>query len=329
VWFRKRVDELAIRWLTQRLPYYERRVRNDREALLRHLRPGDGLRVDGDTRISRFVKYLTQSCWSHSARCIGDALLRRGGALAGALRQQFGEERAGQLLVEALPGGVVAEPVTKYLAFNLRILRPHRLRPEHLEEVLEAAISAIGLGYDLGNVLALLRYLFPVKIVPNRLRGSALRFSGIAGSEVICSSLLGHIFQQVHFPILPTVEYPPGLPAPAPAPRRGGLRRFFGRGSALRRESPLYSGLFKSRPVTLLTPRDFDLSPYFEVIKFNFIAGGNFDYRKIRWMDAGAGPPEEAPEALPALSAGGAEAQPAAQPQPAQSAPAPAAREAQ
>ena len=305
VWLRKRVDEFAIRWLTKRLPYYERRVQNDRESLLRHLRPGDVLLVDGDTRISQFVKYLTQSCWSHSALYIGDALLRRGGALAGALRQRFGGE-AGQLLVEALPGGVVAEPVAKYLPFNLRILRPHRLRPEHLEEVLETAIAAIGLGYDLGNVLALLRYLFPVKIVPNRLRGSALRFGGIAGSEVICSSLLGHIFQQVNFPILPTVEYPPGL-APAP-PRRGGLRRFFGRGGPLRRESPLYSGLFKSRPVTLLTPRDFDLSPYFEVIKFNFIAGGDFDYRKIRWIDAGAEAP--APP-LPALSAGEAEAQPA------------------
>lgn len=311
MWLRKRVDEFAIRWLTRRLPYYERRVQNDRESLLRHLRPGDVLLVDGDTRISQFVKYLTQSCWSHSALYIGDALLRRGGALAEELRQRFGGG-AGQLLVEALPGGVVAEPVTKYLPFNLRILRPHRLRPEHLEEVLDTAIAAIGLGYDLGNVLALLRYLFPVKIVPNRLRGSALRFGGIAGSEVICSSLLGHIFQQVHFPILPTVEYPPG--APAPAPRRGGLRRFFGRGGARRRESPLYSGLFKSRPVTLLTPRDFDLSPYFEVIKFNFIAGGDFDYRKIRWIDTGAEALEAParPEALPALSAGEADA--AAQP---------------
>lgn len=322
MWLRKRVDEFAIRWLTRRLPYYERRVQNDRESLLRHLRPGDVLLVDGDTRISQFVKYLTQSCWSHSALYIGDALLRRGGALAEELRQRFGGG-AGQLLVEALPGGVVAEPVAKYLPFNLRILRPHRLRPEHLEEVLETAIAAIGLGYDLGNVLALLRYLFPVKIVPNRLRGSALRFGGIAGSEVICSSLLGHIFQQVHFPILPTVEYPPGA---APAPRRGGLRRFFGRGGPLRRESPLYSGLFKSRPVTLLTPRDFDLSPYFEVIKFNFIAGGDFDYRKIRWIDTGAEPHAPAlPETLPAPGGGEAEAAAQAPPQPAQ----PAVQEAQ
>jgi len=46
------------------------------------------------------------------------------------------------------------------------------------------------------------------------------------------------------------------------------------------------------------------------VIKFNFIAGGDFDYRKIRWIDAGA----EAPPPLPALSAGEAETPPAPAP---------------
>jgi hypothetical protein len=33
----------------------------------------------------------------------------------------------------------------------------------------------------------------------------------------------------------------------------------------------------------LITPRDFDLSPYFDIIKFNHLAGGKFDYRRIEW----------------------------------------------
>jgi hypothetical protein len=37
------------------------------------------------------------------------------------------------------------------------------------------------------------------------------------------------------------------------------------------------------RHPTLLTPRDFDLSPYFEVVKFNVIASGAFDYERIHW----------------------------------------------
>ena len=39
---------------------------------------------------------------------------------------------------------------------------------------------------------------------------------------------------------------------------------------------------------SLVTPRDFDLSPYFEVIKFNLIAGARFDYRRIVWADTEA-----------------------------------------
>jgi hypothetical protein len=39
------------------------------------------------------------------------------------------------------------------------------------------------------------------------------------------------------------------------------------------------------RHPTLLTPRDFDLSPYFEVVKFNKIVSGDFDYTRLRWLE--------------------------------------------
>ena len=39
------------------------------------------------------------------------------------------------------------------------------------------------------------------------------------------------------------------------------------------------------RHPTLLTPRDFDLSPYFEIIKFNVVADGRFDYQRIQWAE--------------------------------------------
>jgi hypothetical protein len=37
----------------------------------------------------------------------------------------------------------------------------------------------------------------------------------------------------------------------------------------------------------LLTPRDFDLSPFFEIVKFSVIEHGIFDYRRIDWADRG------------------------------------------
>ena len=51
----------------------------------------------------------------------------------------------------------------------------------------------------------------------------------------------------------------------------------------MRRSSRPYAGIYRRRHPTLLMPRDFDLSPYFEVVKFNVVAGRGFDYARIAW----------------------------------------------
>src|SRR5258708_23959188 len=45
------------------------------EFLAATLRPGDVLLVEGDTRISVALKYLTQSPWSHATLFVGDKAL--------------------------------------------------------------------------------------------------------------------------------------------------------------------------------------------------------------------------------------------------------------
>jgi hypothetical protein len=35
----------------------------------------------------------------------------------------------------------------------------------------------------------------------------------------------------------------------------------------------------------LLTPSDFDLSPYFDIVKFNVIEQRGFDYQQMEWAD--------------------------------------------
>ena len=163
------VTRKLLDYLTQPLPHYQRFVWNDPQALRRHIRKGDVLLIDGDNRVSQIIKYLTQSCWSHAALYIGDELLRRGGEAADRAREAFGEG-AEELLVEALPHGVIASPLAKYIDYNIRIARPHRLRPDHLKVIVEDALAAIGWRYDLRNVLDLARYLIPVHVVPNALR---------------------------------------------------------------------------------------------------------------------------------------------------------------
>jgi hypothetical protein len=271
------ITRKIIDYLTEPLPHYQRFVWNDPQALLRHIRKGDVLLVDGDNRVSQIIKYLTQSCWSHAALFVGDELLRRGGVSADRAREAFGED-AEELLVEALPHGVIASPLSKYVDYNIRIARPHRLQPDHLKLILEDALAAIGWRYDLRNVFDLARYLVPVHLVPNTLRRTALHFGSGQPTEVICSSLLGRLFAKVRFPILPQVEYPDAFDAADPA-RPNLLRRIFGF------DSEGFTGIFRMRHPTLLTPRDFDLSPYFEIVKFNVVADGRFDYQRIQWAE--------------------------------------------
>lgn len=272
-WFTQRI----IEFLTEPVSYYERRGWNDHHALRRHVRKGDVLLVEGDNRVSAIIKYLTQSSWSHAALYVGDELVRRGGPQADRVREQFGDD-ADALIIEALPDGVVASPLNKYIDYNIRIVRPHRLRPEDLKVILDDSLDAMGWRYDLRNILDLGRYLFPVRIIPDRFRRTALHFGSAMPTEVICSSLLGRTFHKVKFPILPQVEFPEGFDAADPPAGRGRfLRRVFGY------ESANYTGLFRMRHPSLLTPRDFDLSPYFEIVKFNVIADGGFDYQRIQW----------------------------------------------
>ena len=73
-----------------------------------------------------------------------------------------------------------------------------------------------------------------------------------------------------------------------PWPRNTGIQ-----GSRSGARSP-YAGVFHRRHPTLLTPRDFDLSPFFEIVKFNVIDTGSFDYRRIDWADPS--PPTTADE---------------------------------
>lgn len=259
----------ATRILTAPLGGYLRSSGQDVEHLKRHVRKGDVLLVCGDQRVSEVIRYLTQSSWSHAAIYVGDELLRRDPALARELEERFGDE-ARHLVVEALiDEGVVASPLSKYAGFHLRLCRPFGLVPRDVARLMDLVIAQMGGVYDLSNLLDLGRYFLPVSIVPARFRREALAFGSGRPTEVICSSMIARAFDAVGFPILPRTEeetraaesdatgsaYHVGLGTPSWPSRR-----------------PLARHLRTSRrPFGLVTPRDFDLSPYFEIVKFSLI----------------------------------------------------------
>ncbi len=280
--------------LTKPLNNYAVRFPNDLDALKSQIRKGDVLLVEGSQRISEVVKYLTQSSWSHSAIYIGDELIRGNHPLAEQARTTFGDD-AQFLLVEALvEEGVVLSSLSKYVEYNIRLCRPHNLQPQDCQVILDDVISQLGYTYDLQNILDLGRYFLPVSLVPRRFRQRALNFGSGLPTEVICSSMIASAFGKVRFPILPHVESSPD----AQEMQLPFYRRFFAK-----EYDPRGRPVFRRRHPTLITPRDFDLSPYFHAIKFNIIGSQRLDYRNIIWAEDSTAGEAQARTTAPSESA--------------------------
>ncbi len=268
---RRHLVRVATGLLTKPLGRYQRRTPNDLANLRRHIKKGDVILVEGDQRVSEVIKYLTQSSWSHSAIYVGDELWRRFPAERNDLIERYGNE-AQTLMIEAtVEEGVSAVPLSKYIDFNIRVCRPYNLRRDDLQKVLDEVMGQIGLKYDVRNLVDLARYFLPVSLVPRAFRRTALEFGSGLPTQVICSTLIARAFDRVRYPILPEVMSGEDI---EPQNWVDWLR---GR--------PLQTcALFRTGPITLTTPRDFDISPYFEVVKFNILAD-QFDYRRIRWVE--------------------------------------------
>lgn len=223
---------------------------SDPETLRKSLQPGDVLLVEGNQFVSAGIKYLTQSTWSHAAFYIGDALPN----------PKDGSERL--TLIEVNVGtGCRAVSLSKYEQFNTRICRPVGLSKKDKKITIDFMISKIGLQYDLKNIFDLLRYFIPAPPVPVAWRRRMLAFGSGEPSKAICSSLIAQAFQEIKYPILPEITSAPG--------------RTCAKSGYSKRE------ILHIRYHALFTPRDFDLSPYFDIFKPTIEEG--FDFKKLNW----------------------------------------------
>ena len=249
--------EEVLRWLGQRLADYLSQpsrgapaaAPTDLTLVGAALQPGDVLLVEGRQRISTAIKYLTQSTWSHAALYVGDVL---GSG-------QDGEEP--RCFIEAdVNAGVRALPLSAFADLHLRICRPVGLTAADRDRMIGYCVERLGDQYDLKNVLDLARYLFPTPPVPVRFRRRMLALGSGDPTRAICSTLIARAFQSVRYPILPAI-------------------------STEMSSDPSCSGcvneILHIRHHSLFTPRDFDVSQYFQIVKPTIESG--FDYRALRW----------------------------------------------
>ncbi len=261
-WMLEGIGRALTRYLERPAQGYEPFTPSDADSLRAALKPGDVLLIEGNTHISGVIKYLTQSTWSHAALFVGPI---------------DGRETADSephVLVEANMGeGVVSAPLSKYSQYHTRVCRPIGLSEDDCGRVCDYALARMGFAYDLKNIIDLMRYLFPLP-VPPRWRRRMLALGSGDPTRLICSALIAQAFQSVRYPILAKITRVESRTA--------------------RRE------ILEIRHSSLFAPRDFDISPYFAVVKPTIEQG--FDYKGLEWVDApGTAPAEGVPDLAAAI----------------------------
>lgn len=140
----------------------------------------------------------------------------------------------GEVLLEAdVELGVITCDLAKYDHLNTRVCRPIGLTDDECMQVVHHVVQRLGHKYDLKNIVDLARYLWPMPPVPSSMRRKMITLGSGDPTRAICSTLIAEAFYSISFPI---------LPPPPPGSSRGSS-------------------------YTYVVPRDFDVSPYFSVIK--------------------------------------------------------------
>ena len=254
-WLGKRI----VGWLT-----FERRPAHlplcDFDRVRYEIRPCDVILIEGRSRVSDIIRTITQSTWSHAALYIGRIHDIDDKELREKILSFYDGDPHEQLIIEAWLGkGTMVNPLHKYRGDSLRICRPTGLSRQDAQHVLKYALHHLGFEYDLRQLLDLARFLFPYSVIPRRWRSSLFQHNAGSPTRSVCSSMIAAAFAAVKFPVLPVLEQ-------------------------------LQDGSFQIVPRNsrLFTPRDFDYSPYFDIIKCPLTEYGKLpSYRDLPWDTQG------------------------------------------
>ncbi|HUD89708.1 MAG TPA: YiiX/YebB-like N1pC/P60 family cysteine hydrolase [Xanthobacteraceae bacterium] len=254
------LSDKILHYLAQPTGRYAPFYAPDPEVVRKTLQPGDILLVEGNSRLSATIKYLTQSTWSHAALYVGE---RPGDVAADGEPNVFLEAEADT--------GVVTVPLSKYVSFHTRICRAVGLDDASRQKVIDYALKRVGMQYDSQRIVDLARYLFPYPPVPVWFRRRMLAIGAGDPTRAICSTLIAEAFATIRYPILP---------------ERAAIN-----GKTYGVAPYVQSEFAHIRKHGLYTPRDFDVSPFFAIVKPTLAAG--FDYHTVQWAPPGVSEADE------------------------------------
>jgi len=251
-----KIKQSIINWLTQK-HLEEGRLLSDFDTLKHEVKPGDVILIDGTSHVSHTIQYLTQSSWSHSMLYLGRAMNFDDRERFSLIEKNTDITHNPHLVIESQLGkGTVISNLDDYRDEHLRICRPKGLTHHDAQKVIGYALDHVGTAYNVRQVIDLIRFLLPWRIMPRRW-GSSLFRPKNKDQKDICSTLIAEAFASVKFPVLPEIKTRPDQQVE----------------------------LIPHNPNTF-TPSDFDYSPYFEIIKYPMLnIASPPSYQNLPWTD--------------------------------------------
>lgn len=242
-------------WLTADEPPHRAYLCNYPQ-ILKEIRTGDVLLIEGRNRISRLIQLITKSPWSHACLYIGKIKDIPDPDLRDKIAKIYKGGDDEPLIIEGEIGkGNIITPLSRYREDHVRILRPLGLLDEDALKVINYAVNRLGVKYSPRHIFDLARFMFPWSLFPQRWRSSLFQHNALQPTRDICSSMIADAFHSIGFPILPLVTTD---------------------------KEKNYELI--QRNSRLFTPSDFDYSPYFNIIKYPILhIGKDIDYRNLRW----------------------------------------------
>jgi hypothetical protein len=254
-----RISRWLTHWLTREKPRVaDSPVLLNFERLSYEIRPGDVILVEGRSKVSEVIKLISQSPWTHAALYIGRLYEIEDPELRSRISQHTEAAPDQQLIIETLLGeGTVVYPLDKYREEHVRLCRPSGISPRDAQQVIAYAADRLGTDYDVRQLLDLARFMFPYGYLPRRWRSSLFSHNAGNPTRTVCSTMLAQAFQSIHFPLLPFAEHT--------------------------ENDKIH--IYQRNP-RLVTPRDFDYSPYFDIIKYPLFGLDDIAvYRHLPWGD--------------------------------------------
>ncbi|HBK3262460.1 TPA: hypothetical protein KKW63_002813 [Legionella pneumophila] len=245
-------------WLTCDIEALNNPARFNFNRLREQIKPADVVLISGKSRVSRVITTITRSAWTHAALYIGPLNDIQEVLLKEQIKSFYQGDPNEPLVIESLMGqGVVITPLNRYQQYHIRICRPIALPPHDAQQVVAFVVTRLGQLYDNRQIFDLARFLVPWSILPRRWRSSLFAYHAGSSTKLTCSLLVAEAFMSIRFPILPLVQ------------------------------SHAIKGYeFIRRNPKLFTPKDFDYSPYFQILKYPIVEfSDDIPYTTASWNE--------------------------------------------